>query len=304
MTKENRSKSSLIMQAVRPFSFSASIIPVLVGAVFALVSSDFVLWELLPVVLLASVLLHAGTNFVSEYYDLKNGLDREETFGSSKVLVDNLMKPKEVLNYGYISFFLGFLLGMILVYYHGLPILALGLIGIAGGIFYTGKPIGYKYIALGDVLVFFLMGPLMVIGSYFSLTGHFDWNVAILSLPIGFLVTAILNANNIRDIMHDGEANIKTIATLIGIESSKKEYYFLIIGSYVSVILMSIFGIISYWSLLIFLSLPVALKNMKEISSAEVNSPQNIAMLDIKTAQLHTQFGLLLTVGILISYFF
>jgi 1,4-dihydroxy-2-naphthoate octaprenyltransferase len=304
MTQEKRSKSSLIMQAVRPFSFSASIIPVLVGAVFALVSNDIILWELLPVVLLASVLLHAGTNFVSEYYDLKNGIDREDTFGSSKVLVDNLLEPKEVLNYGYISFFLGFLLGMILVYYHGLPILALGLIGIAGGIFYTGKPIGYKYIALGDVLVFFLMGPLMVIGSYFSLTGQFNWNVAILSLPIGFLVTAILNANNIRDIMHDGEANVKTIATLIGIESSKKEYYFLIIGSYLSVIAMTVTGIISYWALLIFLSLPVALKNMKEISSAEVNSPQNIAMLDIKTAQLHTQFGLLLTVGILISYFF
>jgi 1,4-dihydroxy-2-naphthoate octaprenyltransferase len=67
---------------------------------------------------------------------------------------------------------------------------------------------------------------------------------------------------------------------------------------------MTVTGIISYWALLIFLSLPVALKNMKEISSAEVNSPQNIAMLDIKTAQLHTQFGLLLTVGILISYFF
>lgn len=304
MTQEKRSKSSLIMQAVRPFSFSASIIPVLVGAVFALVSNDIILWELLPVVLLASVLLHAGTNFVSEYYDLKNGIDREDTFGSSKVLVDNLLEPKEVLNYGYISFFLGFLLGMILVYYHGLPILALGLIGIAGGIFYTGKPIGYKYIALGDVLVFFLMGPLMVIGSYFSLTGQFNWNVAILSLPIGFLVTAILNANNIRDIMHDGEANVKTIATLIGIESSKKEYYFLIIGSYLSVIAMTVTGIISYWALLIFLSLPVALKNMKEISTAEVNSPQNIAMLDIKTAQLHTQFGLLLTVGILISYFF
>src|SRR6056300_1379259 len=203
--QEKRSKSSLVMQAARPFSFSASVIPVLVGAVFALVNYDLVMWELLPVVLFASILLHAGTNLVSEYYDLKNGIDRENTFGSSKVLVDNLLEPKEVLKYGYISFFLGFLLGMILVYYHGLPILALGLIGIAGGIFYTGKPIGYKYLAFGDVLVFLLMGPLMVIGTYFSLAGHFDWNVAILSLPVGFLVTAILNANNTRDIMHDGE---------------------------------------------------------------------------------------------------
>ncbi len=303
MSNVERSKFSLIMQAVRPFSFSASVVPVLVGAVFALVNYDVVLWELLPVILIASVLLHAGTNFVSEYYDLKNGIDREDTFGSSKVLVDKLLKPKEVLKYGYISFFLGFLLGMILVYYHGLPILALGLLGIAGGVFYTGKPIGYKYLALGDVLVFLLMGPLMVIGTYFSLTGHFEWSVALLSLPIGFLVTAILNANNIRDIMHDGEAKIKTIATLIGIKSSKKEYYFLIIGAYLSVIIMAATGVVSYWALLILISFPVALKNMKEISTAKVSSPENVAMLDIKTAQLHTQFGILLTIGILISYF-
>jgi len=303
MSNIERSKFSLIMQAVRPFSFSASVVPVLVGAVFALVNYEVVLWELLPVILIASVLLHAGTNFVSEYYDLKNGIDREDTFGSSKVLVDKLLKPKEVLKYGYISFFLGFILGMILVYYHGLPILALGLLGIAGGVFYTGKPIGYKYLALGDVLVFLLMGPLMVIGTYFSLTGHFEWSVALLSLPIGFLVTAILNANNIRDIMHDGEAQIKTIATLIGIESSKKEYYFLIIGAYLSVIIMAATGVVSYWALLILISFPVALKNMKEISTAKVSSPENVAMLDIKTAQLHTQFGLLLTIGILISYF-
>lgn len=303
MSNKERSKFSLIMQAVRPFSFSASVVPVLVGAVFALVNYNVVMWELFPVILIASVLLHAGTNFVSEYYDLKNGIDREDTFGSSKVLVDKLLEPKEVLKYGYISFMFGFILGMILVYYHGLPILALGLLGIAGGVFYTGKPIGYKYLALGDVLVFLLMGPLMVIGTYFSLTGHFEWSVALLSLPIGFLVTAILNANNIRDIMHDGEAKIRTIATLIGIESSKKEYYFLIIGAYLSVIIMAATGVVSYWALLILISFPVAIKNMKEISTAKVSSPENVAMLDIKTAQLHTQFGLLLTIGILISYF-
>ena len=301
-TVQNRSKASLMMQAVRPFSFSASVVPVLVGTMFALAYYEGeILWYLFPVILIASVLLHAGTNLVSEYYDLKNGVDRKETFGSSKVLVEDLLPPKTVLNAGYISFALGFILGMILVYVHGLPILYLGLIGIAGGVFYTGKPIGYKYVALGDILVFFLMGPLMVVGSFFSLTGVFDWNVAIVSLPVGFLVTAILNANNIRDIKHDTEAQVKTLATILGINAAKKEYYFLVLGAYLSVILMVIGGLLQFWSLLIIISLPVALKNIKDISIAEVNNPEAIAIMDTRTAQLHMQFGLLLTIGLVLT---
>jgi len=297
-----RTKISLFMQAARPFSFSASVVPVLVGAMFAFAYFEGeMLWVLLPVVLFASILLHAGTNLVSEYFDLKKGVDREDTFGSSKVLVEEMLEPKEVLNAGFLSFGLGFLLGMILVYVHGLPILYLGLFGIAGGIFYTGKPIGYKYVALGDILVFLLMGPLMVIGSYYSLTGVFDWNVAIVSIPIGFLVTAILNANNIRDIMHDSEAKVKTFATIMGIDAAKKEYYILVFGAYISIVIMVLVGIVDYWSLITLISLPIALKNIKEISSAEVKSPEIVAIMDIKTAQLHMQFGLLLVAGLIIT---
>ncbi len=301
-TIQSRSKASLITQAVRPFSFSASVVPVLVGAMFAFAYYEGeILWYLFPVIVIASILLHSGTNLVSEYYDLEKGVDRKDTFGSSKVLVEDLLPPKTVLKAGYISFALGFILGMVLVYVHGLPILYLGLIGIAGGVFYTGKPIGYKYVALGDILVFFLMGPLMVIGSFFSLTGVFDWNVAIVSLPIGFLVTAILNANNIRDIKHDTEAQVKTLATILGIKAAKKEYYILVFGAYLSVVLMVISGLLSFWTLLIIISLPVALKNIKEISVAEVNKPDLIAMMDIKTAQLHMQFGILFTIGLVLT---
>ncbi|MFA7325476.1 MAG: 1,4-dihydroxy-2-naphthoate octaprenyltransferase [Candidatus Kapaibacterium sp.] len=301
-TVQIRSKASLMMQAVRPFSFSASVVPVLVGAMFALAYFEGeILWYLFPVILIASILLHSGTNLVSEYFDLKKGVDKIDTFGSSKVLVEELLSPKTVLRAGYISFALGFLLGMILVYVHGLPILYLGLIGIAGGIFYTGKPIGYKYIAMGDILVFFLMGPFMVVGTFFSLTGVFDWNVAIVSLPIGFLVTAILNANNIRDIKHDTEAKVKTFATILGINAAKKEYYFLVFGAYLSVIIMVLTGLLHFWTLLIIISLPVALKNIKDISIAEVNNPEAVAMMDIRTAQLHMQFGLLLTIGLVLT---
>jgi 1,4-dihydroxy-2-naphthoate octaprenyltransferase len=299
-----RSQISLWVQAARLFALPASIVPVLVGALYTLSHhTGHVYWELLPVIVVASVLFHTGTNFVSEYFDFKKGVDREETYGSSRILVDGLMKPKTVLYGGYAAFALGFLLGMILVAIHGLPILILGIVGLLGGIFYTGFPIGYKYYGMGDLLVFLLMGPLMVLGTNLALTGTWNYDLIWVSLPVGFLVAAILNANNIRDIMHDSKAKINTLATLFGINGAKTEYYLLVSGAYISVIVMAILGLVSWVALIVLISLPPAIQNMKMISKARVDQPDLILMGDVKTAQHHLMFGVLYSIGILVGNF-
>lgn len=298
-----RSSFSLWVQAIRPFAYSASVIPVLVGAMYALASYEGpIQWGLYPIVIIAAVLFHTGTNLVSEYFDLKKGVDREDTYGSSRILVDNLMPPSRVLRGGFLCFAIGFLLGLVLVYYRGGDMLMLGLIGLAGGVFYTGKPIGYKYLALGDIAVFMLMGPLMVIGSYFALTGDTNWwDVFYVSIPVGFLVAAILHANNMRDIIHDAKARVKTMAMLIGFRAGKTEYIFLVIGAYLSVIIMIAAGLLHYWTLIVLLSLPPALKNIAEISKANEKEPESLIMMDIKTAQHHMLFGLLYSIGLLLT---
>lgn len=303
---------NFILRAIRPFSFSASMIPIIAGAMYAwyLQSNPTIIhpiqinWLFFPIVILASLLIHSGTNLVSEYYDYEVGVDRLNSFGSSRVLVESLIAPKKILYSGYVCFALTFILGMILVSQRGLPMLAIGIIGIIGGMFYSNKPFGYKYLALGDILVFILMGPLMVYGSFYALTGLFNINVLWISVPIGFLVTAILHANNTRDIADDTSAGIKTFAILIGLKASKIEYYFLEIGAYLSVVVMILTGVLEYWSLIVLLSLPPAIANMKEISTAEIGNPQKIAMMDIKTAQHHMLFGLLLSISLVISKFF
>ncbi len=297
----NRSKLSIWLQTIRPFSFTASITPVLVGAALALSFKGEVLWFLFPLVAICSLLFHAGTNVVSEYYDFKSGVDRPHTYGSSKVLVEGLLKPKEVLTGGVLLFATGFALGLIFVFFRGAPIFWLGVLGLLGGFFYTGKPVGYKYIALGDLLVFALMGPLMVIGSYMVLTGDYSSKVLFVSLPIGFLVTAILHSNNLRDIVHDTEAGISTLANLMGIGAARVGYFLLIGAAYISVLIMVATGVIGLWALLVFLSVPPAIKNIRSIHGANLDNVGAIAMIDIQTAQHHFLFGILLTVGIAIS---
>lgn len=299
---ENRTRTSLWIQAIRPFSLTATLIPVLMGAMIALaLYPGNVNWYLMFIVALGSPFFQLAGNLLSEYFDFKNNVDRKETFGSSRILVDGLMKPKSILFAGLLALTILFTIGMALVYFRGLNMFYIGMIGLLASYFYTKL----KYNALGDLMIFLCFGPLMTFGTFFAITGTFDMltEIALISLPVGFLVTAILHANNTRDILHDTKAGIKTLASVIGIKGAKFEYYFLVAGAFLSVVIFISAGILPLWSLLVFLSLPLAMKNIKAFSVAEVEKPELIRMLDVSTAQHHMMFGLLYCISIFIQYF-
>ena len=300
-TTERKGTLAAWLQATRAFSFPASIVPVAVGAVLAAHSETTVAWWLVPFVAVASVLMHAGTNMVSDYFDFEKGVDKDYTYGSSGVLVRGLLSPVQVLVGGLVLFAISCGIGLLFVALRGWPILMLGLVGLLGGIFYTARPVGYKYLALGDALVFTLMGPLMVIGSYFVLTDSFHFSVLIASLPVGCLVAAILHANNMRDIEHDREAHVRTVASLLGHDRARVEYYVLVGGAYVAVVGMILGSLVSPWGLLVFATVPLAAKNFRRVVHSQPSQPESIATLDVQTAQLHLAFGLLFSLAILLG---
>ncbi|MBM2814136.1 MAG: menA, partial [Ignavibacteria bacterium] len=276
--------------------------PVLLGGAFAFrYYSGPVPWYLFPLVFFCGLFLHAGANLVSEYDDFKYNVDREETFGGSRVLVESLMKPKTVYLFALMFFVLAFLVGIPAIQERGLPLFYFGLVGISSSLLYTSKPLGLKYIALGDLLIFISFGPNMALGTSFALTGVINTNLIIASIPVGFLVTAILHANNTRDIMHDKEAHIHTFAGIIGVKGSQFYHYGLILGAYLSVIIFVATGLLAYPTLIVLLTLPIAIGNMKQMAKAKLEEPKNIFMLDVQTAQLHMLFGLTYTLGIFVS---
>ncbi len=301
-----RSTMSLWMQAVRAFSFTASITPVLLGAALALSFNGTVYWYLLPLIAVCSVMMHAATNLVSDYFDFKRGVDTKESYGSSRILVDGLLAPSSVYRVGLLLFAITFVLGLFMVVERGTPVLILGVIGIFGGYFYCGGgSAAYKYFAVGDVLVFLLMGPLMVCGSYYVLTGTINDTVIYASLPIGCLVAAILIANNIRDISHDRKANLHTVATLLGPSASRWEYILIVVAAFVIVIVLVALKMLSPWTLLVLLSFPPALKNLRAIRAADpMGAPEAIAMTDVHTAQHHFLFGALYSIGCVLAHWF
>jgi len=292
------------MQAVRPFSFTASFTPVLLGTALAYFEAGVFHWNFFIAAFIGGILLHAGTNLISEYYDLKTGADKKDTLGSSRILIESLMEPARVLRGGFVCFGVAFLIGIYLTIHFGMPIVVLGIVALLGGFFYTGKPFGYKYRALGEPLVFMLMGPLMVLGGHFVQAGTLSWMPVLVSIPIGILVAGILTANNLRDIPDDTTAGFVTIPSLLGWTASRIGYRLMLISAYVALIALVSMGVVPIWGLIALLSIIPSLKLHKIVSAAKPMVKHDIATLDISTAQLHAQFGLLLTVGFILASIF
>jgi 1,4-dihydroxy-2-naphthoate polyprenyltransferase len=298
---ETGGKVAIWVQAMRPFAFTTSVTPILLGAVLAwfLPGSGAKLWVLFPVILLAGVLYHTGTNLVSDYYDYVRNIDRRDTMGGSRVLVEGLLAPRSLMIAGIAAFAVGTLLGCVMLYYRGLPLLAFGVIGLIGGFFYCGWPIHYKYRALGEPMVFLLMGPLMVLGSYYVLTGDLSWTVVMISLPVGFLVAAVLQANDIRDVEDDMASGISTASVIAGRRRAVLLYLAMVGGAYVSVGIMIVLTILPVWTLIVLLSLPLAIKVIRVVrKSSEGSDSASLAAIDAMTAQVHLAFGVLLIIGI------
>ncbi len=290
--------------AVRPFSFTASATPVLLGTALALYQTGSINFIIMAAAILSGIMLHAGTNLISDYFDYLKGVDRDETFGGSRLLVEKQMRPKEVLAGGFFAFALAFLIGIYLLIELGWPIIAFGLAGILGGYFYTAGPIGYKYRAFGEFLVFALMGPLMVWGGHFVQVGRLEILPLLISLPIGILVAAILFANNLRDIEDDNKSGYNTQASMLGRKYARIVYGGMLLLAYGVLALLVIIGKAPIWSLAALISIPAALKVNKIIQESLKQDRKHLAMVDVMTAQLHFQFGILFTIGLVLGHFF
>src|SRR5690606_7030201 len=283
------------------FSFTASIVPVLVGTLLAAYEGHFD-FGMLVLVVVASVLVHAGSNLVNDYYDHAKGADAPHQLGRGGMIQRGLISPRAIFFYGLAPFVLATAIGFYTVYLVGWPVLLFALPSLAAAYLYTGGPKPLGYVALGEVTVFIFMGPVIVAGSYFVQTGAVSWTAVLVSLPIGLLVTAILQANNIRDIDDDLAANKRTLATFIGHRWAVREYVVLLLGSYVVLGALTLGGAIPLGALLVFLTLPKAIELIRVVRYRTSAAALNLLLR--KTAGLHLQFGTLLAGVLLVAAVF
>jgi 1,4-dihydroxy-2-naphthoate octaprenyltransferase len=281
------------LTAFRPISFTASVIPVLVGtAIAARTSFDALLFML---ALSGAVAIHAGTNLINDYFDHVKGTDNEESLGQSGVIQRDMLSPRAVLVGGILSFVAGAAIGLTITALTGWPVLVLGIASVVAGYFYTAPPFSLAYRGLGEVVVFLFMGPVVVIGAYYVQTESFAWLPFVASLPIGLFVAAILHANNVRDIENDRRNHKWTLAALAGRPIADYEFMALTLGAYAVVVVMVASGVAPWTVAVTLLTLPIAVRLVRVEKTQTGARALNLVLA--QTAGLHMLFGLLLAFG-------
>jgi 1,4-dihydroxy-2-naphthoate polyprenyltransferase len=286
------------VKTARPFSLVAAVSPILVGTAVAAYDGVF---HPLPflLTLLASVFLQIGANYFNEYFDYRYGLDNIESLGASTVIFRHEMTASQVLGGGIGSFALAAILGLILVVLVGPVILLFGLAGMVIAYFYSAAPFKFATRGLGDVLVYIAMGLLMTWGAYYVQIPHWSWQAFAASIPVGFLVTAILNMNNVRDYQDDLAVHKRTLPVRFGQTFGKRFHAFLLFGSYIAVTISILLGALPLYSLVVWLTFPLAFTNVRAVITATERKTFAIGIK--RTAQLHLQFGVVLALGIVIA---
>jgi 1,4-dihydroxy-2-naphthoate octaprenyltransferase len=283
-------------RALRAYSFTATVIPVVCAFLSARAQGRPVAWSLFPLMLFCALLLHAGVNLLNDYYDFVLGFDTAGARGSSGLLTKDLVKPEYMLRWGRFYISAGAAAGLLLVAVRGLPLLLTGAAGLAGAWFYSHR-CGYKYKGLGEPFVFALMGPLLFGGAFLAAAGTVPAGAAWPALSCGCLVTAILLVNNLRDFKMDSAAGFTTLPMRLGPGRTKKLYAVLIALAFAALIAPVTSGAAPAGILLPVLSLPLAWRRTRTVLKAHALEA-DLSDAPQQTAALYLIFGLLLAAGL------
>ena len=296
----NKSKLKEFFMCTRPHSYPASIAPVLFGATYAL--GYEIKFSILKFILflLACLLIQAATNLFNEYYDYKYGLDKIDSEGISGSIVKGNLSPREVMVGALVLYALAFILGLILTFMTSLYVLLVGLVCMLAGYFYTGGKYPIAYSPFGEVVSGFFMGTIIISLSFYFQTGYVNTDIIVVSLPLFIMIGAILLANNIRDLDNDKESGRRTYAILVGRNNAIKTMAISFIVVYLLNVLFIVTKYASWWNLLVFVTIPLAIKIIKGFSTN--NHKTTMAPFMVLTAKLTIFVGFIMSLANILKY--
>ena len=289
--------------AFRPWSLHGAVVPVLIGGAAAYWYGHMN-WWIFVMVLLCSCLLQSAANLLNTYGDYVKGTDTMDTLDSrsrSPELVTGTLRPSSVKMAGLACLGITALCGIVFIWYIGWGILVFGAFGIAGAGLYT-VGVSYKYHAMGLVSVFFMMGILIPLGTYYVMSGDISYEVLLMSLPNAFLITAVLSGNETRDYYEDKKAGVRTFSSILSYKGSLRLY--LVLNGIAFPILLALIILQSIpWACgLAFLALVdmyILFNNGKGAPADERKSRLLVPL----SFRLNWHFGLLLVAGYLIGQY-
>ncbi|KAI4497033.1 hypothetical protein M0802_007779 [Mischocyttarus mexicanus] len=281
-------KLSSYFLALRPWSLSASLVPTLLGSALAyrLIGLTNFSWISLILTLCTVISVHGAGNVVNTYFDYIKGVDSRKS--DDRILVDHLLSKDELVSLGALLYAVGCIGFVLLTMISPAKMEHLALVyfgGLSSSFLYTGG-IGLKYIALGDVLILVIFGPISVLFAFMAQTGYVELGTIYYAIPLALNTEAILHSNNTRDLESDKKVGIVTLAILIGYTASHVLYAFLLFTPYITLVVLALRY--SVWFLLPVITLPTAFKIEKQF-----RNPHMIQNVPKQTARLNMFLGIL-----------
>lgn len=284
----------------RPWTLHGAVVPVFIGGVVAYKDDGFCWWIFLMVVA-CGILLQSAANILNTYGDFTKGTDTVENETRSPELVTGALSPRKVLYAGLACLGIVALCGLVFIWYIGWGILLFGIVGLGGAAMYT-VGLSYKYLGLGQLGVFILMGVLMPLGTYYVMTGNLSEEVFLLSLPNAFMITAVLCGNEMRDYYEDRSSGVGTLSGRLSYENGMKLYLLENYIGYAILLALVLLGRVHWACLLAFICVFDAYRLYSNSRRASDNPGCSRLLVPMAFSQ-NWHFGALLVVGYLIGNF-
>lgn len=281
-------------QAARPHTLPAAATPVLVGG--GLATGDGVFrWGPFLAAMGGALAIQVAANFTNDLSDARKGADTRDRIGPPRMVASGVISEKQMMMATTIAFALASIAGVYLIAEAGWVIAAIGLASIVAAVGYVGGPRPYGYRGFGELFVFVFFGLIATVGSRYVHDRSAPLDSWLLAIPVGFLVTAILVANNVRDIDTDAATGKRTLAVMIGRERTRALFAVLVFGAFVAIAVFGVFGWTAQATLFAIFLAPFSAGLVRTVY-AKTEGPALIRVLK-GTARLHLLVGLVLAAG-------
>ncbi|HTC80031.1 MAG TPA: 1,4-dihydroxy-2-naphthoate polyprenyltransferase [Acidimicrobiia bacterium] len=281
----------LFWEAARPKTLGAGVVCVLVGTAAA---GSFIAWRFVAA-MVASVAVQVAVNYANDYFDAVKGVDTVQRTGPRRVTSAGLVTPGQMRLATGVALGVASVPGLALAAALGPQVIVVGLFCFAAALGYSGGPRPFASLGLGEVFVFVFFGIVGTVGAAYVQTGHLSSLAFAVAVPVGALASALLLANNIRDIDTDAAAGKATMAVRIGREPARAVFGGLFAVAFAGTAAIAL-GFRRAGPLVALAALPLALVPLRLVRSRS-DGPGLIKAL-IGTARLQLVFGVLLALGL------
>lgn len=284
--------------AARLHTLPAAIVPVLVGG--GLAAGDGVFrWDAFVWALVGALAIQVAANFANDASDARRGVDTKERLGPPRMVALGVISPRQMWIGAWLAVAVAGIAGVFLTVIAGLWILIIGFASVVAMLGYVGGPAPYGYRGLGEVFVFVFFGVVATVGSRYVHDMTAPQSAWLLAVPVGMGVTAILVANNYRDIDTDAFADKRTLAVSMGRRGTRRLFMTLTYGAYPLIVLFAFAGWTPLPTAMAGLLAPLAGGPVR-IVNTKTEGAALVRALKL-TARLHLVTGVMLAAGAAIT---